>query len=275
MRLALYNDNQLGVVVGEMVVEVGNAVGWDKKEVQRSFRHLLESFEEHRAAIETAASLGAKVKLSDVRLLPPVPESGKIVAAPVNYMSHKLEMNQDFTVERLGFFLKAPSSIIGPEDTVRLPFQDRRTDHEGELAFVIGRQAKDVPAGKASDYIFGYFGLMDITVRGQEDRPMRKSYDSFTPIGPWIVTSDEVGDPHTLDIQLWVNDELRQSANTSGLVANCYRFLEIVSHVMTLYPGDIVTTGTPEGVGPIVPGDRVRLRIERIGEFSVNVDLKR
>ncbi|WDL95675.1 fumarylacetoacetate hydrolase family protein [Alicyclobacillus sp. ALC3] len=275
MRLALYNDNQLGVVVGEMVVEVGNAVRWDKHDTPRSFRHLLEGFVEYRAAIETAALQGPKVRLSDVQLLPPVPSPGKIVAAPVNYMSHKLEMNQDFTVERLGFFLKAPSSIIGPEGTVRLPFQDRRTDHEGELAFVIGKQAKDIPASQASEYIFGYFGLMDITVRGQEDRPMRKSYDSFTPIGPWIVTSDEVGDPHTLDLQLWVNDELRQSANTSELVANCYRFFEIASHVMTLYPGDIVTTGTPEGVGPIVPGDRVRLRIDRIGEFSVNVDLKR
>lgn len=275
MRLALYNDNQLGVVIDETVVNVGNSVGWDSMEVQHSFRQLLEGFDEYRPVLEAAASQGPKVKLSDVRLRPPVPEPSKIVAAPVNYMSHKLEMNQDFTVERLGFFLKAPSSIIGPDDTVRLPFQDRRTDHEGELAFVIGKQAKDISADKARDYIFGYFGLMDITVRGQEDRPMRKSYDSFTPIGPWIVTSDEVGNPHTLDLQLWVNDDLRQSANTSELVANCYRFLEIASHVMTLYPGDIVTTGTPEGVGPIVPGDRVRLRIERIGEFSVHVDLKR
>lgn len=275
MKLALYDDNRLGVVLDDAVVDVSDTVEWDGEDVQRSFRRLLENFETLRPSLESVASNAPAKKLSEVRLRPPVPGPSKIVAAPVNYMSHKLEMNQDFTVEKLGFFLKAPSSIIGPDDTVRLPFSDRRTDHEGELAFVIGKQAKDVSAEEASDYIFGYLGLMDITVRGQEDRPMRKSYDSFTPIGPWIVTSDEMGDPHQLDIRLWVNDALRQSANTSELVADCYRFLEIVSHVMTLYPGDIVTTGTPDGVGPIVPGDRVRLQIERIGEFCVNVDMKR
>ena len=155
-----------------------------------------------------------------------------------------------------------------------LPFRDRRVDHEAEIAFVIGKEAKDVKAEDAADYIFGYLALMDITVRGKEDRPWRKSFDTFTPIGPWIVTGDEVENPNQLQMNLWVNDEIRQSANTSDLIYDCYKFLEAASSVMTLMPGDIVTTGTPEGVAPITKGDTVRLNIERIGEFSVQVDYK-
>jgi 2-keto-4-pentenoate hydratase/2-oxohepta-3-ene-1,7-dioic acid hydratase in catechol pathway len=115
---------------------------------------------------------------------------------------------------------------------------------------------------------------MDITLRGEEERTFRKSFDTFTPIGPWIVTADEIEDPHQLDMKLWVNDELRQSTNTKNLILDCYKCLEIASHNMTLYPGDIITTGTPDGVGPIEKGDTVRLYIERIGEFRVYVDLK-
>jgi 2-keto-4-pentenoate hydratase/2-oxohepta-3-ene-1,7-dioic acid hydratase in catechol pathway len=182
--------------------------------------------------------------------------------------------NAQYTVEKLGFFLKAPSSIIGPGDTVKLPFHERRTDHEAELAFVVGKRAKDVRASDAHSYIFGYFALMDITVRGQEDRPWRKSFDTFTPIGPWIVTADEIGNPNELGLHLWVNGEERQSANTKDLIYDCYKFFEAASSVMTLEPGDIITTGTPEGVGPIQKGDRIRIQIDRIGEFSVSVDYK-
>ena len=109
-------------------------------------------------------------------------------------------------------------------------------------------------------------------MRGEEERTWRKSFDTFTPIGPWIVTADEVGDPHNLQMDLWVNDELRQSVNTEMMIFNCYKCLEVASQSMTLYPGDVITTGTPSGVGPIKKGDRIRLRIERIGEFVVEVD---
>ncbi|OFW79731.1 MAG: 2-hydroxyhepta-2,4-diene-1,7-dioate isomerase [Alicyclobacillus sp. RIFOXYA1_FULL_53_8] len=274
MKIAVFNSNQLGVVQGDQVIDVGHAVGWDADNVQGSLVRLMEGFTEFRTDLTRAAREGSAYLLSEVTLQAPVPRPSKVVAAPVNYMSHKHEMNVEFTVEKLGFFLKAPSSIIGPGETVFLPYAERRTDHEGELAYVVGKQAKDVSAKDAKDYIFGYFGLMDITIRGQEDRPMRKSFDTFTPTGPWIVTADEIADPHQLDIQLWVNEELRQSANTRDLIANCYRFFEIASHVMTLYPGDIVTTGTPDGVGPIVPGDQITLRIERVGEFVVHVAQK-
>lgn len=274
MKIAVFNANQLGVVQGDHVIDVGHAVGWDPDNVQGSLVRLMEGFPEFRKVVDQAVQNGSAHLLSEVTLRAPVPRPSKVVAAPVNYMTHKQEMNVEFTVEKLGFFLKAPSSIIGPGETILLPYAERRTDHEAELAYVVGRQAKDVSAQNAKDYIFGYLGLMDITVRGQEDRPMRKSFDTFTPTGPWIVTADEISDPHQLDIQLWVNDELRQSANTRDLIANCYRLFEIASHVMTLYPGDLITTGTPEGVGPITPGDQVILRIERIGEFVVHVDQK-
>lgn len=279
MKLALFNDFKLGIVQEEHVYDVSAVVNWDQNRPQESLEKLMADFDELKGKIEQALSTAPSFAVADVRLRPPVPRPSKVIAAPVNYYLHQDEMNEQFdnapyTIENLGFFLKAPSSIIGPEDTVKLPFKDRRTDHEAELAFVVGKRAKDVPASEAHKYIFGYFGLMDITVRGKEDRPWRKSFDTFTPIGPWIVTADEIGDPNQLAFKLWVNDELRQNANTKDLIYDCYKFFEVASACMTLEPGDILTTGTPEGVGPITKGDQVRLQIERIGEFKVYVDYK-
>ncbi|MEK5442480.1 fumarylacetoacetate hydrolase family protein [Fredinandcohnia sp. FSL W7-1320] len=274
MKIGLFNDNCLGIVNGEFIIDISSLVEWNKKEPQKSLVKFMADFEEKRNEIEKQLTTLPSYLLKDVSLCAPVPNPSKIVAAPINYVLHQEEMNVALTVDRLGFFLKAPSSIIGPDETVLLPFKDRRTDHEAEIAFVIGREAKDVPASEAADYIFGYFALMDITVRGKEDRPWRKSFDTFTPIGPWIVTGDEVEDPNNLQMNLWVNEEIRQSANTSDLIYDCYKFLEAASKVMTLYPGDIVTTGTPEGVAPITKGDTIRINIERIGEFSVSVDYK-
>jgi 2-keto-4-pentenoate hydratase/2-oxohepta-3-ene-1,7-dioic acid hydratase in catechol pathway len=180
------------------------------------------------------------------------------------------------TARSLGFFLKAPSSIIGPGDTILLPYRDRRFDHELELAFIIGRTAKNVKAEQAMDYIFGYTGLIDVTLRPdehhQEERCLRKSFDTFTPIGPWIVTKEEIPDPNNLDMELRVNGEIRQKANTRDLICNVSELVEIYSRVMTLEPGDIVATGTPEGVGPLKKGDVVELEIQGVGGFKVNVD---
>jgi 2-keto-4-pentenoate hydratase/2-oxohepta-3-ene-1,7-dioic acid hydratase in catechol pathway len=279
VKLSLFNDFRLGLVKNDRIYDIGEAVSWDSQDPQNSLLRLMQSFEDLRPELEAAAGTAKAYSLKEVKLQPPVPRPSKIVAAPVNYYLHQDEMNEqfnneEFTIEKLGFFLKAPSSIIGPEDTVKLPFKERRTDHEAELAFVVGKRAKDVPASEAHKYIFGYFALMDITVRGKEDRPWRKSFDTFTPIGPWIVTADEIGNPNELPFKLWVGDELRQSANTKDLIYDCYKFFEAASSAMTLEPGDILTTGTPEGVGPITKGDRVRIQIDRIGEFSVNVDYK-
>jgi 2-keto-4-pentenoate hydratase/2-oxohepta-3-ene-1,7-dioic acid hydratase in catechol pathway len=279
MKIALFNNNQVGVVENESIYDITNTVEWDTDHPQDSLLALMTNFQEYKPKIEEAVRQGTPLSLSEVRLAPPVPNPSKIVAAPVNYYLHQDEMNEQFqnaeyTIENLGFFLKAPSSLIGPDDTIELPFPDRRTDHEAEVAFVVHKQAKNVSAEDAHKYIFGYFGLMDITVRGKEDRPWRKSFDTFTPIGPWIVTADEVGDPNNVAFDLHVNAEKRQDANTKDLIYDCYKFFEAASHVMTLEPGDILTTGTPQGVGPIESGDTVTLSIERIGDFKVNVALK-
>ncbi len=277
MKIALFNSNKLGIVKDNFLYDITHLVNWNENKPQESLVAFMKNFEELKPLINTSQT--KSYPISDIALKAPIPKPGKIIAAPVNYYLHQDEMNEQFnnaeyTIEKLGFFLKSPSSIIGPNDIVKLPFRDRRTDHESELAFVVGKQAKDVSRSEAHKYIFGYFALMDITVRGKEDRPWRKSFDTFTPIGPWIVTSDEIGNPNELDIKLWVNKDLRQSANTRDLIYDCYQFLEAASSVMTLEPGDILTTGTPEGVGPILNEDQVRIQIDRIGEFSVSVDYK-
>lgn len=280
MKIALFDDYKVGVVVkGDGIVDVSEIVGWDSAQPQASLVSLMSRYGHLQSVIEEGISDARIIPLQAVRLRAPVPYPSKIVAAPVNYYLHQDEMNAqfsnaEFTVEKLGFFLKAPSSLIGPDETVLLPYRDRRFDHEAELAFVVGKQAKNVAYEEAADYIFGYFALLDMTMRGKEDRPMRKSFDTFTPIGPWIVTKDEIGDPNALSFRLWVNDEIHQNANTSNLIYDCYKFFEAASHVMTLEPGDIVTTGTPEGVGPVQSGDTVRIRIDRVGEFSVSVDYR-
>jgi 2-keto-4-pentenoate hydratase/2-oxohepta-3-ene-1,7-dioic acid hydratase in catechol pathway len=279
MKIALFNEYKLGVVNDERIFDISEFVQWKSEKPQESLVQFIERFDDFQSKIGDVLTAAKSFPLNEVKLNPPVPNPGKIVAAPVNYYLHQDEMNEQFnnaeyTIDHLGFFLKAPSSIIGPGDTVKLPFKDRRTDHEAELAFVVGKRAKDVPASEAANYIFGYFALMDITVRGKEDRPWRKSFDTFTPIGPWIVTSDEIENPNELPFKLWVNEELRHNANTKDLIYDCYKFFEAASHVMTLEPGDIITTGTPDGVGPITKGDEIRIQIDRIGEFTVSVDYK-
>jgi len=274
MKIALFNENRVGIVEGSDVIDITELTKWNTEEPQSSLVKLMGEFDALRPQIEAGRGACPVYSVSDVTLRAPVPNPSKIVAAPINYILHKQEMNTALTVDALGFFLKSPSSIIGPDQTVLLPFKDRRVDHEAEIAFVVGKEAKDVKAEDASKYIFGYLALMDITVRGKEDRPWRKSFDTFTPIGPWIVTGDEVENPNNLQMNLWVNDEIRQSANTEDLIYDCFKFFEAASSVMTLLPGDIVTTGTPEGVAPITKGDTVRINIERIGEFSVQVDYK-
>lgn len=138
-----------------------------------------------------------------------MPDPSKIVAAPVNYLDHQSEMNEDAHIDALGVFLKAPSSVIPNGGTVSLPYLDRRFDQEGELALVIGRTARHVATEDAVDHIAGYTCLLDLTMRGGEDRSTRKSFDTFTPVGPHLVTPDEVGELSTLRLRTWVNEELR------------------------------------------------------------------
>ncbi|MCM3728068.1 fumarylacetoacetate hydrolase family protein [Neobacillus cucumis] len=276
MKIAIFNEDTLGIVKGDSVVDVSNLAGWNSENPRESFLRLIDNFDEIKVRIEREIEACPSYLLSNVTLKSPVPGTGKIWAAPVNYRNHQKEMNEMFnnaprTIEELGLFLKSPDSLSGPNDPIVLPFKDRRTDHEAELGYVIGKKAKNRSSSEAKDYIFGYFALLDISIRGNEERTWRKSFDTFTPIGPWIVTSDEIENPNDLDMKLWINDELRQDGNTKYLIYDCFKCFEIANQDMTLQPGDIIATGTPAGVGPIESGDTVRIKIERIGEFSVDV----
>ncbi|MEH7415339.1 fumarylacetoacetate hydrolase family protein [Neobacillus drentensis] len=276
MKIAIFDEDVLGVVMGDSVVDVSNLAGWNAENPRESFLRLIDNFDEIKVKIERDIETCPSYLLSNVTLKSPVPGTGKIWAAPVNYRNHQKEMNELFnnaprTIEELGLFLKSPDSLSGPNDPIVLPFKDRRTDHEAELGYVIGKKAKNVSSSEAKDYIFGYFALLDISIRGNEERTWRKSFDTFTPIGPWIVTSDEIENPNELDMKLWVNDELRQDGNTKYLIYDCFKCFELANQNMTLQPGDIIATGTPAGVGPIESGDTVRIQIERVGEFTLDV----
>ena len=216
-------------------------------------------------------TLGPPQPVGSARFGPPVPTPGKILGAPVNYVDHQREMRVEHTIRGLGFFLKSPSSVVGMDGEVPLPFPHRRTDQEAELGVVIGRRAADVAADDALDHVFGYTCLIDVTVRGDEERSTRKSFPGFTPIGPWITTADELPDPGDLRIRGWVNDELRQDASTSAMICSVPELIELMSSVATLEPGDIIATGTPAGVGPIEPGDVITVTIDGVGTLRVGV----
>jgi 2-keto-4-pentenoate hydratase/2-oxohepta-3-ene-1,7-dioic acid hydratase in catechol pathway len=205
------------------------------------------------------------------RLLAPVPDPSKIVAAPVNYVDHQVEMTQDSHIDSLGVFLKAPSSLIGDGGLVELPYDDRRFDQEGELAVVIGRRATHVPVEHALDHVAGYTCLLDMTMRGGEDRSVRKSFDTFTPAGPHLVTPDEVGALEELELHTWVGGALRQRADIRDLIWDVPALIAYVSSVMVLEPGDILATGTPAGVGQVRDGDDITVEITNVGRLSVTV----
>ena len=281
MRVVVYDDSRVGLLRDDSVVDVSDLVGAGPGEWPPTFLlRAIAGWDRLRPRLEDALTSRPAVPLARVQLRAPVVFPTKVIAAPVNYQAHIEEMRsvvkgELHAIEKYGVFLKAPSSVVGPGATVELPFPDRRTDHEVELGVVIGKTARDVAAKDAMGHVFGYTGVMDITVRGDEDRSTRKSFDTFTPVGPVLVTADEIPDPHALGLQLWVNGERRQNGNSRDMIWNIPRLIEYASHVMTLYPGDLFSTGTPDGVGPLKPGDEVTIEIERIGRMSVRVELRK
>jgi 2-keto-4-pentenoate hydratase/2-oxohepta-3-ene-1,7-dioic acid hydratase in catechol pathway len=217
------------------------------------------------------ADRAPRVDIASASRLPAVPDPSKLVAAPVNYRNHQAEMNEASHIDALGVFLKAPSSVIADGGVVRLPYTDRRFDQEGEFAAVIGRPARNVSESDALEYVFGYTCLLDMTMRGGEDRSVRKSFDTFTPVGPTIVSREDVPAIGELELRLWVNGALRQRADLKDLIWDTARLISYASTVMTLLPGDIVTTGTPEGVGAIYDGDRIELEVTGLDRLTVTV----
>ncbi|MDQ1105638.1 fumarylacetoacetate hydrolase family protein [Nocardioides zeae] len=260
----------VGAIIGDRVMDLGTRLPAPTAGLS-PIRRLLHAYD-GRLPTQADDLLGLPgFPLTDVELLPVVPDPSKVVAAPVNYTDHQAEMNQDAHIDALGVFLKAPSSVAADGATVTLPYSDRRFDQEGELALVIGRRARHVAAADALHYVAGYTCLLDMTMRGGEDRSTRKSFDTFTPVGPAVVTPDEVGPLGELRLRTWVNDELRQDADIADLIWDVPALIAYASSVMTLEVGDILTTGTPAGVGQVRDGDDVRVEISRVGRLSAKV----
>jgi 2-keto-4-pentenoate hydratase/2-oxohepta-3-ene-1,7-dioic acid hydratase in catechol pathway len=284
MRLCRFGDSRLGLVDGTTLRDITAAL-----DVLPSYHYPLPTFDVMIANLdkvkERACALSKsapELPLSSVKLLSPVANPGKVVGAPLNYKKHMEEVreqaelhhgNEGHTapIHSAGVFLKASSSVVGPGEGIAVRKLDRRNDHEVELGFVIGREARNVPAGDALKYVAGYCIGLDITIRGPEERSLRKSVDSYTVVGPWLVTADEIPNPGELDLQIAVNGEMRQSSNTKYLILGVPQLIEYASSFYTLYPGDIVITGTPEGVSPIQPGDTIIATIEKIGTMQVDV----
>jgi 2-keto-4-pentenoate hydratase/2-oxohepta-3-ene-1,7-dioic acid hydratase in catechol pathway len=173
-----------------------------------------------------------------------------------------------------GMFLKASSAVSGPNDPILLPYSDRVIHHESELVMVIGKGGSMIPVDEALSHVFGYTCGLDMTVRGPEDRSKRKSFDTFAPIGSCIVTADEIADPQDLEINLWVNEERRQHAFTRDMIDDCKNQIANMSWVARMEPGDLVFTGTPEGVGSVDPGDLVTINISQVGELSARAQAR-
>lgn len=282
MKLCLFDDHRIGVVTGTGVVDVTLAFAHVPK---ASWPYppgdwLIQNFAAAREEVEQIAASGTPLPLDQVRLLSPVANPGKIIGAPINYKDHIDEANADNEInhgktytelDKFGLFLKANSSLIGCSQEIQIPFADRRTDHEVELAVIIGRTAKRVSRAAALDYVLGYCIGLDMTVRGPEFPTFRKSPDTFCVLGPWMVTKDEISDPNNLDLSIRVNDEVKQSSNTKYLIFDVQRLIEYASAIYTLHPGDVIMTGTPAGVGPVAAGDVLNASVQGIGAMSVRV----
>ena len=277
MRIARFDSDRVGIVQDDGIHDVTGAL-----ERLPAHRH---PFPRHDALVanleilENAATTRV-VPLARVELLSPVANPGKIMAAPVNYKKHLEEALADKgihhgnlvgEIHKVGIFLKASSSVVGPGEGVRLVHTDRRNDHEVELAVVIGRAGRGIAAADALDHVAGYCIGLDMTIRGPEERSMRKSPDSYTVLGPWLVTADEIPDPGSLDIRIEVNGKQKQSANTRELILSVPELIAWASSFYTLHPGDVLLTGTPQGVGPVQPGDVMLASLERVGEMRVTV----
>jgi len=284
MKLCRYNDNRIGLVRGRDVHDItGILDALPPLRYPVPFGdHLIAHLDHLRGRMEELADKAAPQPIDNVKFLSPVANPSKIIGTPANYHAHVAEARADAeiavysagkqrTIEEQGLFLKASSSLIGPSEGVAIKFPDRRTDHEAELGVVIGRKTGFVSEADALSVVAGYAIALDMVVRGKEDRSFRKSPDTYAVLGPWLVTADELGDPGALDFSLTINGEVRQAANTREMIINVPRQISWASSVYTLYPGDIIMSGTCQGVSPVKSGDVMALKFERIGEMNVPV----
>jgi 2-keto-4-pentenoate hydratase/2-oxohepta-3-ene-1,7-dioic acid hydratase in catechol pathway len=280
MKLLFFDDWKLGVLNGENVVDVSDAV----KDIPRVgpgdvINGLIARFGDYKAKLQEAAAKGQGVPVAKVRIRPPLPKPTTIVAMAVNYMEDGTRTEP----APINAFHKSPSAIIGYGDTMVLPDVPATIfEGEAEMAVIIGKRATRVSQADAMSYIFGYCNFIDGSARGLPPSGntfyQMKSRDTFCPIGPYLVTADEIADPHKRQIKLWVNGELKQNFNTDDMAHKIPRCIEWVTSIHTLEPGDIVATGTNHrGLSAFQDGDRIDLETEGLGKltFGVRDELKR
>lgn len=277
MKLATFaheGATRIGVVEGDAVVDLAVAA----PQLPRDMLALLEAGPAALEQAQRSVAGAARVPLAEVRLEAPIRRPPKFLGVGLNYADHVAEAGLAMP-EHPTLFNKQSTCVTGPHDPIHLPNASRVLDYEGELGFVIGRRCRHVSRDDAADVIAGYLVVDDVSVRDWQLRiptwTIGKSFDTHGPMGPWIVTGDELRDPHGLQLRTWVNGELRQESNTKQLIFDCFSLVEHLSTAFTLEPGDVIATGTPGGVGIamkppqlLVAGDRVRIEIEGIGAIE-------
>ncbi len=287
MKLVTFIDQsnqKIGALVNKEVVDFSSS---DLPRTMINFIELgTKGLEQATSLIESGKN---RLSLNDISLKAPIPKPNKILAVGLNYKEHKDEVAQT-AAKTIGkaqekypnIFNKQNSSVNGPYDDIHRPRASEFLDYEGELGFVIGKKCRHVPYDKAAGVIYGYTVVNDVTIRDWQMRgppmtmTMGKSWDTHCPFGPYIVTSDEVGDPHNLKLETYVNSELRQSASTSDLIFDCYTLVEYLSTAFTLEPGDLIPTGTPAGSAVMTrnwlkAGDEIKIEIEKLGFINNKV----
>ena len=281
MKLVTFTHSgstRIGVVKDNAVVDLSEVA----PDLPREMVAFLEAGDAALDAARAASNAATPtLALDDVHLESPILRPPKILAVGLNYADHSAETGMD-TPKVPMIFNKQSTSAHPPGDPFHLPRVSDKLDYEGELGFVIGKRCRHVPRDRASEVIAGYTVVNDATTRDWQMRvptmTMGKSFDTHCPMGPWLLTSDEVPDPHALELKTWVNGELRQHSNTKHLIFDCYTLVEHLSTAFTLEPGDLIATGTPSGVGIgfkprkfLVAGDVVRIAIDGIGEIENSV----
>ncbi|HVC68883.1 MAG TPA: fumarylacetoacetate hydrolase family protein [Acidimicrobiales bacterium] len=261
-----------GLLVGDEVVDLTDSVVG----LPGDMAHLLAA---GPGALDRAAGAAATAAvrhpLAAITLLAPVPRPAKVMGLGMNYGAHVAEMGRPRPAHQV-WFNKQRTCVVGPSAAIEVPRASPQVDYEGELAFVIGRRCRHVPAAEAPSVVAGFSIMNDVSVRDWQWRSptwtLGKSFDTHGPLGPWLVTPDETGDPHRLRLRTWVNDELRQDSSTDDMIFSCWEMVEELSTVFTLEPGDVVSTGTPAGVGAsfdppkwLLAGDTVRIEIDGLG----------
>lgn len=271
MKLAFFDDYQLGVIIGNEIVDISAALSDISSHTpQELIQMVIEDFDNLRPIMTDAAENGNSIALDNVRLKAPLPQPGQLVCLAGNYIEPDSPSRLDFNA-----FLKSPTSVISTKETVQLPEADVTVFHfEPELAIVIGKTAKHLTEENALDCVFGYTQFIDVSARGLPGGFfLGKSWHTFAPMGPVLVTADEVEDPNALGVQLWINDRLQHDFSTNSMARFVPELLAEVTNVITLEPGDVVSTGTHhEALTAVGDGDTVRLGIEGFGpELIVDV----